>query len=157
MSFKSFILSAVLICVFAASCAAADSWKEIRERADFKIEGREAVLERAYEEITNIYGVGINIDSIKKSKSYVNAVRSEKYKADVAAVLIEDRDAGEPDCYYEIAFEVPALDCLTVGSVWIDGTLDEYLDSLLYAIYEEIDEDIPEPENGGDQESDGLE
>lgn len=156
MSFKSFVLSAVLIYVSAASCAAADSWKEIRERADFKIDDREAVLQRACEEITNIYGVEIDIDSLKKAKSYVNAVRSEKYKADVAAVLIEDRGAGEADCYYEIAFEVPALDCMTVGSVWIDGTLDEYLDSLLYSIYEEIDEDVPEAENG-EREADGFE
>ena len=62
MSFRSFILSVVLVCVFAASCAAADSWKEIRERVDFKIDGRAAVLERAYEEITNVYGVEIDID-----------------------------------------------------------------------------------------------
>jgi hypothetical protein len=157
LSFKIFILSAILVCVYAASCAAADSWKEIGERGDFKIADRDAVLERAYEEISNIYGQGIDIGSLKKAKSYVNAVRSERYKADVAAVLIEDHDAGEADCYYEIAFEVPALDCVTVGSVWIDGTLDEYLDSLLYSIYEEIDEDSPEAANGGAQEADGLE
>jgi hypothetical protein len=154
LSFKSFILSALLVCVFAASCAAADSWKEIRERADFKIDDRNAVLARAYEEIANVYGADIDIDSLKKAKSYVNAVRSEKYKADVAAVLIEDRAAGEADCYYEIAFEVPALDCMTVGSVWMDGTLDEYLESLLYSIYEEIDEDVPETET---PETDGFE
>jgi hypothetical protein len=142
--------------VFAASCAAADSWKELRERDDFRIADREAVLERAYEELTNIYGAEIGIESLKKAKSYVNAVHSEKYKADVAAVLIEDRDAGEADCYYEIAFEVPALDCMTVGSVWIDGTLDEYIDSLLYSIYEEIDEDVPD-ENLDAPESGGLE
>jgi hypothetical protein len=137
------MLSAALVCACAASCAAADSWKEIRERGDFKIDDRNAVLERAYEEIMNVYGQDFDIDSLKKAKSYVNAIHSEKYKADVAAVLIEDRDAGEADCYYEIAFELPALDCMTVGSVWIDGTLDEYLDSLLYTIYEEIDEDVP--------------
>ncbi|MDR0654646.1 MAG: hypothetical protein LBG12_15260 [Synergistaceae bacterium] len=157
MSFKSFIMSAVLVCVCAASCAAADSWKEIQERGDFRIDDRNAVLERAYEEITNIYGQEFDIESLKNAKSYVNAVHSEKYNADVAAVLIEDRDAGEADCYYEIAFELPALDCMIVGSVWIDGTLDEYLDSLLYSIYEEIDEDVPENANGDMQESDGLE
>jgi hypothetical protein len=154
LSFKSFILSAVLVCVYAALCAAADSWKEIRERGDFKIDDREAVLERAYEEIANLYGTETDIDSLKKAKSYVNAVRSEKYKTDIAAVLIEDRDAGEADCYYEIAFEVPALDCMTIGSVWIDGTLDEYLDSLLYSIYEEIDEDVTDTET---PETDGFE
>jgi hypothetical protein len=138
LPFKSFILSAVLICVSAALCAGADSWKEIRERGDFRIDDRQAVLERAYEEVANVYGTEI-IGSLKKARTYVNAVRSEKYKADVAAVLIEDRDAGEADCYYEIAFELPALDCVTVGSVWIDGTLDEYLDALLNSIYDEID------------------
>ncbi|MDR3164710.1 MAG: hypothetical protein LBU13_03950 [Synergistaceae bacterium] len=152
MSLKSVIVSAVLICVCAASCAAADSWKEIRERGDFKIADREGVLRRAYEEISNIYGDGLDIDSLKKAKSYVNAIHSKKYAVDVAAVLIEDRDTGEADCYYEIAFEFPALDCMTVGSVWIDGTLDEYFDSLLYSIYEEIDEDAPEVANGGAQE-----
>jgi hypothetical protein len=156
LSFKNFILSAVLVCVFAASYAAADPWKEIRERGDFEIADRDAVMERAYEEITNVYGQEFDTGSLKKAKSYVNAVHSEKYKADVVAVLIEDRDAGEADCYYEIAFEVPAFDCMTVGSVWIDGTLDEYLDSLLYSIYEEIDEDAPVA-NGDAPESDGLE
>jgi hypothetical protein len=154
LSFKSFILSALLVCVCAASCAAADPWKEIRERGDFKIDDRNALLARAYEEIANVYGTEINIDSLKKAKSYVNAVRSEKYKTDVAAVLIEDRAAGESDCYYEIAFEVPTLDCMTVGSVWMDGTLDEYLDSLLYSIYEEVDEDVPVVET---PETDGYE
>ena len=149
MPFKSFILSVLLICASAASCAAADSWKEIGEFADFKIDDRNAVLERAYEEIANVYGQGIDIDSLRHARSYVNAVRSEKYKTDIAVVLIEDRAAGEANCYYEVAFEVPALDCVTVGSVWIDGTLDEYLDSLLYSIYEEIDEDVPESGNGG--------
>ncbi|MDR0764091.1 MAG: hypothetical protein LBE65_00655 [Synergistaceae bacterium] len=148
MPFKNFVLPVILVCVFAGPCAAADTWKEIGERADFGIADRNAVLERAYEEITNVYGRDFDIGSLRKAKSYVNAVRSEKYKADVAAVLIEDRGAGENDCYYEIAFEVPALDCMTVGSVWMDGTLDEYLDSLLYSIYEEIDEDVPETGNG---------
>jgi hypothetical protein len=150
-------LSVILVCVCAASCKAADAWKEIGEYSDFKIDDREAVLERAYAEITSVYGQEFDIGSLKKAKSYVNAVRSEKYKADVIAVLIEDRDAGEADCYYEIAFEVPALDCMTVGSAWIDGTLDEYLDSLLYSIYEEIDEDPPEAAGGDAPESDGLE
>jgi hypothetical protein len=149
LSFKSFILSAVLICVCAASCAAADSWKELSERGDFKIADRDAVMERAYEEIANVYGTEVDIDSLKKAKSYVSAVHSEEYKADVAVTLIEDRGAEEADCYYEVALEVPTLDCLAVGSVWIDDTLDGYLDDLIETIYGEYEYDEPV--------SDGLE
>jgi hypothetical protein len=50
------------------------------------------------------------------------------------------------------------MDCVAVGAVWIDGTIEEYFDSLFEGIYEEIDEDIP-PEDASVSaaRTDGLE
>jgi hypothetical protein len=119
----------------AVSAASGASWKEVKERRDFKVDDPSSVLESAYAELKGVYGPDLDIDALKKNKSYVHAIRSEEYRADILVVMIEDRAAGEDDCYYEVTFQLPDMNYLSVGGVWLDASVDEYLDSVAAEVF----------------------
>jgi hypothetical protein len=117
--------------------ASDDSWQPIKERRDFKIDDPEAILESAYAELRDVYGPDLDLDALKKNKSYVHSIRSEEYRADVVLVMIEDPTAGDPDCYYEVTFQMPDMNDLSVGGVWLDTPIGEYLDSIPAEMFSE--------------------
>ncbi|MDR3280372.1 MAG: hypothetical protein LBT23_07655 [Synergistaceae bacterium] len=125
------------LCLSVAALAAETPWMSVAERRDFPISDQDSVLSRAYEELKDVYGGELDIESLKKNKHYIHAVRSEKYKTDVIVVMIEDRSVREPDCYYEVIFELPGMNQVAVGGAWLNVPIDEYLGSVLSDLYEE--------------------
>jgi hypothetical protein len=146
-------MSAILVLgLFSVSMASDAEWRRFDERRDFKIDDTEAVMESAYEELRSVYGDEIDTDGFRKNKYYIHSLRSEEYKADVIVVMIEDRTAGEPDCYYEVIFEMPGMHDLSVGGVWLDAPAADYLNSVIPSHYG--NEDVSD---GTENESEGSE
>ncbi|MDR1965306.1 MAG: hypothetical protein LBQ36_01230 [Synergistaceae bacterium] len=139
---KRCVLAGVLaLCFLSVSFAEGPAWRSVTERRDFPIADEASVLDRACEELRSVYGADLDAEALKKNKSYINSVRSEKYKAEIITVMIEDRSAGEPDCYYEVVFEMPDMTQIGVGGLWLSDPLTERLDSLMVELYDETDFD----------------
>jgi hypothetical protein len=141
---KRFVISVIFILISSLVSAAGDAgWMRLDERRDFKIDSAEDVMESAYEELRNVYGDDIDTESFRKNRYYIHSLHSDKYKADVIVVMIEDRSAGEPDCYYEVVFEMPVMNDLSVGGLWLDMPAADYLDTVISSHYgTEDDKDV---------------
>jgi len=123
------------------SSAAEAPWRSVAERRDFPVTDPVSVLEQACEELKGVYGAGLDISELVKSKHYIHSIRSEKHKVDVLFVMIEDHSVEEPDCYYEIVFELPEMTQVAVGGMWLDIPVEEYLNTYVDALYEDADYD----------------
>jgi hypothetical protein len=142
---KRFVISVIFVLgLFTVSMASDAQWMGIDERRDFKIGDAEDIMESAYEELRNVYGDELDTESFRKNRHYIHSLRSEEYKADVIVVMIEDRSAGEPDCYYAVVFEMPGMNDLSVGGLWLDMPAAEYLDTVIPSYYgiEDVSGDI---------------
>ncbi|MDR2779638.1 MAG: hypothetical protein LBB28_00770, partial [Synergistaceae bacterium] len=97
---RNFVISVIFVLGLAAVSLAGDAqWTRLDERRDFKIGSAKDVMESAYEELRNVYGDEFDTESFRKNKYYIHSLHSDEYKADVIVVMIEDRSAGERDCY----------------------------------------------------------
>ena len=138
MRFARLLLSLFLfLCSVSAAGAAEAPWQPIKEKRDFKVDDKAAVLESAYAELRGVYGSDLDIEGLKAAKSYVHSIHSDKYKADMLVVMIEDRSEEEQDCYYEVVFGLPDMSDLSVGGIWLDVPIAEHLDGLPDAVYAE--------------------
>ena len=134
----SFILSlAMLFCACTVVCASDATWQPMKERADFKVDDKTAVIESAFDELRDVYGSDLNIDGLKKNKSYVHAIHSDEFKKDILVVMIEDREQQEADSYYEIIFALPDMSSVSVGGIWLDTPIADYLGSIPSEVYGE--------------------
>jgi len=121
-------------------CASASdaAWQPIRERLDFKVDDKTAVIESAFDELRDVYGSDLDIEELKKGKSYVHSIRSDEFNKDIIVVMIEDREEQDPDCYYEIVFTLPDMNSVSVGGIWLDDTpIADYLAGIPAAVYGE--------------------
>jgi hypothetical protein len=132
---RAFTICLLVFWLCAASFAAEPEWRPMKERADFRLDDREEVIQKAYEEIEDVYGDEADIENIKKSKCYIHTIRSAKYNAEIILVMIEDRTLEDPDCYYEVIFELPAMTQVEVGGIWLDSSLDEYVEKVFDTLY----------------------
>lgn len=142
---KRFVISVILVLSLAAVSTAGDAqWMRLDERRDFKIDSPDDVMESAYEELRSVYGDDIDTESFRKNRYYIHSLHSDEYKADVIVVMIEDRSAGDPDCYYEVVFEMPGMNDLSVGGLWLDMPAADYLNTVIPSHYgaEEVSGDI---------------
>ena len=128
---------AVFILVCTATCASAAAWQPIRERLDFKVDDKNAIIESAFDELRDVYGSDLNVDELKKGKSYVHSIRSDEYRKDILVVMIEDREQQEPDCYYEVVFTIPEMSSVSVGGIWLDEPIADYLAGIPAEVYGE--------------------
>jgi hypothetical protein len=133
---KLWALSIIFVLGLSAASIASDAeWMKVDERRDFKIDDTSGVMESAYEELRNVYGDELDTESFRKNKYYIHSLHSEEYKKDVIVVMIEDRSAGDPDCYYEVVFEMPAMNDLSVGGRWLDVPVADYLNTVIPSYY----------------------
>jgi hypothetical protein len=142
---KRFAICVILILALSSASAAGDvQWMRVNERRDFKVGNTEDLMENAYEELRNVYGDEIDTESFRKNRYYIHSLHSDEYKEDVIVVMIEDRLAGEPDCYYEIVFEMPGMNDLSVGGLWLDVPVSDYLNTVIPSHYgmEDVSGDI---------------
>ena len=138
MRFTRFALAVIfLLCFVSAAAASEASWRPIQERRDFKIEDSAAMLDAAYEELKNVYGLDLSVETLKKASSYVHALRGKEFHSDVIVVMIQDLSVGEPNCYYEVVFGLPDMEDLSIGGVWLGGSTDDYLRELPGRLYEQ--------------------
>ena len=142
---KRFVISVILVLGLSAVSMAGDAqWMRLDERRDFKIGSAPDVMESAYEELRNVYGDDFDTEAFRKNRYYIHSLHSDEYKTDVIVVMIEDRSAGEPDCYYEVVFEMPGMNDLSVGGLWLDVPAADYLNTVIPSHYavEEVSGDI---------------
>ncbi|MDR1510997.1 MAG: hypothetical protein LBS53_15345 [Synergistaceae bacterium] len=142
---KRFAICVILVLALYSASAASDvQWMRVDERRDFKVGNTEDVMENAYEELRNVYGDEMDTESFRKNRYYIHSLRSDEYKEDVIVVMIEDRSAGDPDCYYEIIFEMPDMNDLSVGGLWLDMPVSDYLNTVIPSYYgpEDVSGDI---------------
>ena len=134
----SFILFLTMFfCACTVACASDVAWQPIRERRDFRIDDKAAIIENALAELHDVYGSDLNIEELEKSKSYVHSIRSEEFEKDIIAVMIEDREQLDPDCYYEVIFVLP-VSSVSVGVIWLDDTpIADYLAGIPAKVYGE--------------------
>lgn len=145
MRFIRFALAVMFLLYFVSAAAASDaSWRPIQERRDFKIEDSAAVLESAYEELQNVYGLELDVAALQKASSYIHALSGKEFQSDVIVVMIQDLSVGEPNCYYEVIFGLPDMEDLSIGGVWFDGSSEDYLRELPGRLY---DQGSDEPAN----------
>ena len=134
----SFILSlSMFFCACTVVCASDAVWQPIKDRLDFKVNDKTAVLESAFDELRDVYGSGLNIDELKKGKSYVHSIRSDEFKKDILVVMIEDREQQETDSYYEVIFALPDMNSVSVGGIWLDTPIADYLGGIPAKVYGE--------------------
>ena len=153
---KRCVISVILVLGLAAASTAGDAqWMRIDERRDFKIGSASDVMESAYEELRNVYGDDFDTESFRENRSYIHSLHSDEYKTDVIVVMIEDRSAGEPDCYYEIVFEMPGMNDLSVGGLWLDVPAADYLNTVIPSHYgvEDVSGDIADAANAESADS----
>ena len=86
---------AVFFCACTVGCASSISWQPVKERLDFKIDDKAAIIESAFDELRDVYGPDLDTDELKKGKSYVHSIRSDEFKKDILVVMIEDHDQQE--------------------------------------------------------------
>jgi hypothetical protein len=127
----------MFFCACSAACASDAAWQPVKERQDFKIDDKEAILESAFDELRDVYGSDLDIDELKKGKSYVHSIHSEKFNKDIIVVMIEDREQQEADCYYEVVLAMPDMDSVSVGGIWLDAPIADYLDGIPAEVYGE--------------------
>jgi hypothetical protein len=96
-----FLLTMVLV----TAAIAADGWKPVKERRDFKIDKPDDFLQRAYKEQVSDY---VKLSDLQKGKHYIHSIRSKEYKVDLIFVMIEDRIGDEANSYFGIFFELPS-------------------------------------------------
>ena len=134
----SFVLSiAAFFSVCAAVCASAAAWQSIRERQDFKFDDKAAIINSALEELRGVYGSDLDVEELNKGKSYVHSIRSAEFNKDLIVVMIEDREQQEPDCYYAVVFNVPEMTGVSVGGIWLDIPIADYLAGIPAEVYGE--------------------
>ena len=120
-----------------AACASDAAWQPIKERADFKVDDKTAIIESALGELRGVYGSDLNTDELKKGKSYVHSIRSDEFKKDILVVMIEDHEQQEPDSYYEVIFTLPDMSSVSVGGIWLDTPIADYLEGIPSKVYGE--------------------
>ena len=134
----SLILSfAMFFCACMAACASDAAWQPIKERLDFKVDDKTTIIESAFDELRSVYGSDLNIDELKKGKSYVHSIRSNEFKKDILVVMIEDHEQQEPDCYYEVILALPDMSSVSVGGIWLDAPIADYLAGIPAKVYGE--------------------
>jgi hypothetical protein len=137
---KIFALAAAVLVMFVRPLSgvaepAETAWKVFAEHRDFPVENADEVISRACEELKGVYGSDFDADAIVKNKHYIHSVRSETYKTDLLVVMFEDRSVDEPNCYYEVVFELPAMDQIGIGGVWLDESIEQHLVTILDEIF----------------------
>lgn len=134
----SFILSlAICFCACTAACASDVAWQPIKERLDFKVDNKAAIIEIAFDELRGVYGSDLNIDELKKGKSYVHSIRSDEFKKDILVVMIEDHEQREADSYYEVIFVLPDMSGVSIRGIWLDAPIADYLGGIPAEVYGE--------------------
>ena len=134
----SLILSFVAVCLLCPVLGPAEAaWRPVRERQDFKVDDRAAVLESAFEELREIYGSDLDIEELKKGKAYVHSIRSEEFGKDIILVMIEDRAQQDEDIYYRVIFALPDMNVVQSGGIWLGTPLEDYLRAVPAEIYGE--------------------
>jgi len=104
---------------------------------DFKVDDKAAIVESAFDELRDVYGTDLDVEKLEKGKSYVHSIRSDEFKKDILVVMIEDREQEDADCYYEVIFELPGMSSVSVGGIWLDTPIADFLSGIPAAVYGE--------------------
>ena len=118
---------AMFVCVCTSARVSDAAWQAVKERQDFKVDDKTAILERALDELHGVYGSDLDTEELEKGKSYVHCIRSDEFKKDIIVVMIEDREQDDPDSYYRVVFTLPDMSSVSVGGIWLDTPIADYL------------------------------
>jgi hypothetical protein len=132
--FVSVIFLFMLMMILVTASIAADGWKPVKERHDFKINKPDDFLQKAYKEHVNDY---VKLSDLQKGKHYIHSIRSKEYKVDLIFVMIEDLTGDEANSYFGVFFELPSMKTKISSIFSLDGNdLNGYINSALEDEYD---------------------